>query len=174
MPWFRGSPGPSGRPAETTRESGWRWPSNTTARVSPRASEVDRAGGEAGSLDQRNHRWQQRGLGFVADPSPIAAGKCHGIEIDAQGAVWGVIGFQGVAATWDADGLGVNVGHGDDPNLAHRLEGGMRRLIDALAQELPREHMHFDHALVRLQDAGAILAGYIDLRLCPAWRLYWH
>jgi monoamine oxidase len=39
-------------------------------------------------------------------------------------------------------------------NGAHRLEGGMSRLIETLAEELPRERLHFDHALVRLEDRG--------------------
>ncbi len=39
-------------------------------------------------------------------------------------------------------------------NGAHRLEGGMGALVEALAEELPSEQIHLDHALVRLQDRG--------------------
>jgi monoamine oxidase len=39
-------------------------------------------------------------------------------------------------------------------NGARRLEGGMAGLIDALAKDLPRDHVHLDHALVGVRDQG--------------------
>src|SRR5208282_912486 len=39
-------------------------------------------------------------------------------------------------------------------NGARRVEGGMARLVDALAKDLPSDHLHFDHVLVALADRG--------------------
>jgi monoamine oxidase len=39
-------------------------------------------------------------------------------------------------------------------NGARRVEGGMARLVDALAKDLQSDHLHFDHILVALADRG--------------------
>jgi len=39
-------------------------------------------------------------------------------------------------------------------NGARRLDGGMARLVDALANDLPSDRLHFDHVLVALADRG--------------------
>lgn len=43
-------------------------------------------------------------------------------------------------------------------NGARRLEGGMARLIDALAKDFPQSRLHFDHVLTSLQDRGDHIA----------------
>lgn len=43
-------------------------------------------------------------------------------------------------------------------NGARRLDGGMARLIDALAEELPRDRLQLEHVLTRLQDFGDHIA----------------
>jgi len=43
-------------------------------------------------------------------------------------------------------------------NDARRLEGGMARLIDALAKDLPQDRLHLEHVLTGLQDFGDHIA----------------
>ncbi|MFA5952185.1 MAG: FAD-dependent oxidoreductase [Hyphomicrobium sp.] len=43
-------------------------------------------------------------------------------------------------------------------NGARRLEGGMARLIDALAKDIPQNQLHFGHVLTRLQHRGDHIA----------------
>lgn len=43
-------------------------------------------------------------------------------------------------------------------NGARRVEGGMARVIEALAKDIPQDRLHFGHVLTRLQDRGDHIA----------------